>query len=117
MTDVNEAEVEEPKTLQAKIRHEMKEWGQTLAIMVPILLLFNGLLWEQRVIPSESMVPTLQAGDRIAVNKFAYGYSRWSLPFSLGRMIPLPEGRIFARQPKRALDELGRQREEIELIA
>ncbi len=104
MSDVNETKsdaAEAPKTLKQKIQHELKEWGQTLAIMVPVLLLFNGLLWEQRVIPSESMVPTLQAGDRIAVNKFAYGYSRWSLPFSLGRIIPLPKGRIFASKPKR----------------
>ncbi len=105
MAETSEPQRTEPDaavlTTKQKIQRELKEWGQTLIIFVPIFMLFNGLLWEQRVIPSESMVPTLQAGDRIAVNKFAYGYSRYSLPFSLGRFVPLPKGRVFARQPKR----------------
>ena len=68
---------------------------------VAIMLEECGLAYEQRVIPSESMVPTLQVTDRVAVAKFAYGYDRYSLPFSMGRFIPLPEGRIFASTPKR----------------
>jgi signal peptidase I len=88
-------------TMREKIMRELKEWGATLMVFVPLFLLFSGLVYEQRVIPSESMVPTLQVGDRIAVNKFAYGYGRHSLPFSLGRLFPIPKGRIFARSPKR----------------
>lgn len=52
-------------------------------------------------IPSESMLPTLTVGDRIIVNKFAYGYSRHTLPFSMGPDIETPTGRIFYRAPKR----------------
>jgi signal peptidase I len=88
-------------TAWEKVKRELKEWGQTLAVFVPIFLVFTGLIYEQRVIPSESMVPNLQVGDRIAVSKFAYGYSRYSLPLEMGRFIPLPKGRIFARMPER----------------
>ncbi len=90
-----------PATLMDKVKKEAREWGVTLSIFIPIFLVFSGLFYELRVIPSESMVPNLQVGDRVTVNKFAYGYSRHSLPFSLGRYVPLPEGRIFASMPKR----------------
>jgi signal peptidase I len=39
----------------------------------------------------------LLVGDYIFVNKFAYGYSKYSLPFSPN----LFSGRIFASEPKR----------------
>jgi len=101
--DVAKPEIGEdtPLTLQDKIKKELREWGITLSVFIPIFLIFSGLFYELRVIPSESMVPNLQVGDRVAVNKFAYGYSRNSLPFSLGRYIPLPDGRVFASLPKR----------------
>lgn len=95
------AEEKKPTTLREKAIKEAREWGVTLSVFIPLFLVFSGLIYELRVIPSESMVPNLQVGDRVTVNKFAYGYSRHSLPFSLGRHVPLPEGRIFARQPKR----------------
>lgn len=92
---------DKPKSFGDIVRKELREWGATLSIFVPLFLIFSGLVYELRVIPSESMVPNLQVGDRVTVNKFAYGYSRHSLPFSLGRYAPLPEGRVFASQPKR----------------
>ena len=95
------AETEAPLTLQQKVVKELREWGITLSVFIPVFLVFSGLFYELRVIPSESMVPNLQVGDRVTVNKFAYGYSRHSLPFSLGRYVPLPEGRILAGAPKR----------------
>lgn len=95
------ATTEAPLTLQQKVVKELREWGITLSVFIPVFLVFSGLFYELRVIPSESMVPNLQVGDRVTVNKFAYGYSRHSLPFSLGRYVPLPEGRILASQPKR----------------
>ncbi|GAB5456625.1 MAG: signal peptidase I [Henriciella sp.] len=95
------ATTEAPLTLQEKVVKELREWGITLSIFIPVFLVFSGLFYELRVIPSESMVPNLQVGDRVTVNKFAYGYSKNSLPFSLGRYVPLPDGRILASQPKR----------------
>lgn len=48
-------------------------------------------------IPSESMLPRLLDGDYLFATKWSYGYSKYSLPFSL----PLIPGRVFARQPER----------------
>src|SRR3546814_2969929 len=43
------------------------------------------------------MQPRLLIGDYLLVNKMAYGYSKFSLPFSA----PLIPGRIFPRTPER----------------
>lgn len=91
----------QPLTAMQKVVRELKEWGATLAIVAPAFLLFTGLLYEQRVIPSESMVPTLEVGDRVAVSKFAFGYGRYSLPLSMGRYLPLGDGRFFPGAPER----------------
>ncbi len=49
-------------------------------------------------VPSGSMQPTIAIGDAMIGNKFAYGWSRWSLPFGLG---PASDRRLLGRLPAR----------------
>ena len=91
----------EPRSFGQIVKDEALEWYRLLIVFIPVLFFFSLLGFEQRVIPSESMVPNLQVGDRVLVNKFSYGYSRYSIPWGLDRIVPLPEGRLFGSVPKR----------------
>lgn len=68
---------------------------------VPLWVAFNAVAWAQYSIPSESMVPTMEVGDRVIVAKYAYGYSRFSLPL-VWRIMPQDNDRLFYAEPKRA---------------
>jgi signal peptidase I len=99
-------EAEAKPGLKKKLFHEFRETAMTIAIFVPFWLVFSTFVYELRSIPSESMVPALQVGDRVAVAKFAYGYNRNSIPFGLGLFVigdddKNAEERWFGSTPKR----------------
>ena len=73
------------------------ETGRTIIYAVAIAVVVRTFLYEPFNIPSGSMKPTLLVGDYLFVSKFAYGYSRHSLPFSP----PIGSGRLFGDLPER----------------
>lgn len=65
--------------------------------LVLIVGAFRSFVFAPFNIPSESMLPRLENGDYLLAAKWPYGFSRYSLPFSL----PLIPSRIFPHQPQR----------------
>ena len=95
-------------------------WGEVKGIfwLILIVLGFHSFVAKPFYIPSESMLPGLQVGDRLVVSKFAYGWSfvsptipspsavfrslvlrqpvdSWSVP------VPFTEGRLLGSLPTR----------------
>ncbi len=66
-----------------------------------VFLAITTVLFRSFYIPSSSMVPTLEVEDRVIVLNFVYGWSRHSLPFGVGDLLPAGAGRIFGRLPGR----------------
>ncbi|MEP3477235.1 MAG: signal peptidase I [Hyphomicrobiales bacterium] len=68
-----------------------------LVVSLLMTVSVRAFLWQPFNIPAGSQMPTLLIGDHIFVSKYAYGYSRFSFPFSPA----LFEGRVFGNEPKR----------------
>ena len=70
---------------------------KTLIFALIIAVLIRSLFFQPFYIPSSSMEPTLLIGDRIFVNKYKYGYSKHSFPFSPN----ISDKRFFYKSPQR----------------
>jgi signal peptidase I len=84
-----------------KVRAEIVEWVRVIAGALAVYLAVTTVAFAQYSIPSESMVPTLEVGDRVLVSKYSYGYSRASLPLNIGELFPAGERRLFEHLPRR----------------
>ena len=76
---------------------EIVDTVRTVAVALAAAVVIQTVVFQPFTIPSASMEPGLVVGDYLVVSKFAYGWSRASLPFNP----PLPSGRLFERLPKR----------------
>ncbi len=89
----------------AKSKAKQKDGGivetvKTVVYAVAIAIGIRTVAYEPFNIPSESMLPTLWVGDYLFVSKFSLGYSRFSLPFDLGLLLPAG-GRVPGWMPER----------------
>jgi len=78
-----------------------KETTKTLCFTVLAVLVLRTAAFASYYIPSESMVPALEVGDRLVITKWDYGYSRHSLPWGLGNLLPVSSTRLFGNSPTR----------------
>ncbi|NKN37946.1 signal peptidase I [Agrobacterium sp. a22-2] len=86
--------------MSEQVEKKQSALWENIKVVIQALLLamvIRTVFFQPFTIPSGSMMPTLLVGDYIFVNKFSYGYSKYSLPFSPN----LFSGRIFGSDPER----------------
>ncbi|WP_027370607.1 signal peptidase I [Desulfovermiculus halophilus] len=66
----------------------LKEYAQALAIALILAFVIRSFVVQAFKIPSGSMLPTLQIGDHLLVNKFIYGIK---LPFTEITLVPVSD--------------------------
>jgi signal peptidase I len=93
MTQVQVSKSESPWAIGALLALGLILMG--LVLSAPFL--FRALLFQPFNIPAGSMIPTFLVGDYFFVSKYAYGYSRYTWPFS---STPFA-GRIWGSEPVR----------------
>ena len=91
-----------------KLRKLWRDW-RGFAMFVAVMMVFRSAIADWNQVPSGSMQPTILAGDRIIVDKLAYGLrvpftltriSRWSAP-RRGDVITFPsplDERLFVKR-------------------
>ncbi len=78
-------------------KSETRDFLEFLIKLVIVVVAVRSLFVATFSIPSESMLPRLMIGDYLFVEKWPYGYSRYSFPGSL----PLFAGRMLGALPAR----------------
>lgn len=89
-----------PSVANAAKKKAGDSWLETVKTIVYALLIafvIRTFFFQPFNIPSGSMENTLLVGDYLFVEKFSYGYSRYSFPFGIP---PFP-GRVFGSSPHR----------------
>src|SRR2546426_7356583 len=72
----------------AAAKSQVREYAEALGVALLLALVIRTFVVQAFKIPSGSMLPTLQIGDHLLVNKFVYG-PRLEVPltqFSFGRL-------------------------------
>jgi len=59
--------------IKERFKSEIREWAESIIIALILALLIRTFVIQAFKIPSGSMIPTFEIGDRIFVSKFIYG--------------------------------------------
>ena len=58
-------------------KQEVKEWVMTILTAVVLVIIIRAFILDSRIVPTPSMVPTIQCGDRLFVEKITHRF--WGL--------------------------------------
>jgi len=108
-TDIDEAE-EKKRAAEGggedkKEKDDFTELVKAMVLAAAIALLIRAFLFEPFNIPSASMYPALKIGDYLFVEKYSYGYSRYSFPMGIAPF----DGRMGNGRPERGDIAIFRQ--------
>jgi signal peptidase I len=83
-----QSEVEAVAASRPHTKSVLREYAEAFAMALVLALFVRTFVVQAFKIPSGSMLPTLQIGDHILVNKFVYGFQ---LPFSGTRLFAMSQ--------------------------
>jgi len=86
---------------KAEMKRQILELAKTLIGVIVLVFALKTIAFATFYIPSESMVPTFEVGDRLIATKFDYGYGPYSAPLVSLPGFPTEDGRLFGRLPER----------------
>jgi signal peptidase I len=89
----NKADAQTATKLGRWRKSEAREYLESIFVAIAVALALRAFVVEAFKIPSGSMIPTLQVGDHIFVNKFIYGPA-----------IPFTKSRLWTRMPPKRGD-------------
>lgn len=58
-------------------KQEVREWVMTILTAVVLVIIIRAFILDSRIVPTPSMVPTIQCGDRLFVEKITHRF--WGL--------------------------------------
>lgn len=96
-----------------KKKSAVREWAEAIVIAVVLALAIRTFVVQAFKIPSGSMLPTLQIGDHILVNKFIYWFTAPERGDIIVFKFPQDEGRDFIKRviglPGETIEIRGKQ--------
>ncbi len=97
MTETTQPPVPESAAARKPQKSETIDFIKYLLKLALFVFVLRSFIFAPFNIPSESMLPRLMIGDYLLVAKWPYGFSKYSLPFS----VPLIPSRILPGEPER----------------
>src|ERR1700693_3857364 len=92
------------ETDMAAKQQQGESWGELAKTVIYaglIAIVIRTFLFQPFNIPTGSMENTLMIGDYLFVEKFSYGYSRYTFPFGAWPLGEKVHGRFMNREPQR----------------